>query len=45
MDKERTLQILEETGVVAVIRVEQPRRAYGYDFSLAEGGIKGLRSP
>ena len=44
MDKERTLQILEETGVVAVIRVDSHASAYGYDFS-REGGIKGLGSP
>ena len=42
MDKERTLQILEETGVVAVIRVDSRAVLMDTTLALAEGGIKGL---
>lgn len=42
MDKERTLQILEETGVVAVIRVDSRAVLMDTTLALAEGGLKGL---
>lgn len=42
MDKERTLQILEETGIVAVIRVNDRSELMDTALSLAEGGVKGL---
>jgi 2-dehydro-3-deoxyphosphogluconate aldolase/(4S)-4-hydroxy-2-oxoglutarate aldolase len=42
MNKERTLQVLEETGVVAVIRVDSAAVLMDTTKALADGGLKGL---